>query len=72
MLEYTAILNNDDYSGLIDFQEKAPYAQIAHPTLEHFIPLLYIAGTKFSDESSLFPYEGFSHGSLSMRNWLVQ
>ncbi|MDD2829578.1 MAG: class III extradiol ring-cleavage dioxygenase [Sulfuricurvum sp.] len=61
-----------DIDSLIGFRDIAPYAEIAHPTLEHYIPLLYIAGTMYDDDDkSSFPYEGFSHGSLSMRNWLL-
>lgn len=58
-------------NALIAFQEAAPYAEIAHPTLEHYIPLLYIAGVMRAEDKSSFPYEGFSHGTLSMRNWLL-
>jgi len=65
-----AILKQD-YDSLINFQNKQPYAQDAHPTTEHYIPLLYIAGSAYSDDKSEFIYEGFEHGSLSMRNWLL-
>lgn len=57
--------------ALIAFREAAPYAEIAHPTLEHYIPLLYVAGAMGEEDQSTFPYEGFSHGTLSMRNWLL-
>jgi len=39
----------------------------AHPTAEHYLPLLYCMGsTDVKDEIS-YPYEGFDFGSISMR-----
>ncbi len=39
----------------------------AHPTVEHYLPLLYcMGGTDERDEVS-YPYEGFDFGSISMR-----
>lgn len=43
----------------------------AHPTLEHYLPLLYTVGATSADEKIMFPYEGFEHGSLSMRSVLI-
>jgi 4,5-DOPA dioxygenase extradiol len=42
----------------------------AHPTLEHFVPVLYsLAARDPSDEVS-YPYEGIEFGSISMRTAL--
>jgi 4,5-DOPA dioxygenase extradiol len=60
-----------DFEALIDFEERNRFARIAHPTLEHYIPLLYAAGASFDDDESRFVYEGMEHGSLSMRSWLL-
>lgn len=60
-----------DFEALIDIENRQRYAHLAHPTTEHYIPLLYIAGAmKCGDESS-FIYEGIEHGNLSMRSWMV-
>jgi 4,5-DOPA dioxygenase extradiol len=41
---------------------------IAHPTLDHFLPLIYAyAATDAADRAS-FPIEGFDLGSISMRS----
>ena len=61
-----------DFNALIDFQNRNPYANKAHPTLEHYIPLLYIAGLSRKDEKSQFIYEKIEHGSFSMRSWLIE
>ncbi len=60
-----------DFDALVDYKKRQHYAQHAHPTTEHYIPLLYIAGSSYPDDKSEFGFEGFEYGSLSMRNWLL-
>lgn len=36
------------------------------PTPDHYLPLLYIAGTRASSEPVTFPVEGVDGGSVSM------
>jgi len=60
-----------DFEALIDAEKRNRYTRLAHPTLEHYIPLLYVAGSAFDDDESSFVYEGMEHGSLSMRSWLL-
>ena len=43
----------------------------AHPTPEHYLPLLYVAAVA-GDEAPAFPIAGFDLGSLSMRSVLYQ
>lgn len=61
-----------DFEALINFEERNHFARVAHPTLEHYIPLLYVAGSAFDDDESRFVYEGMEYGSLSMRSWLLR
>jgi len=44
-----------------------PLAALAHPTLEHYVPLLYCMGSTTEEDAVTYPYEGFEYGSLSMR-----
>ena len=45
--------------------------RLAHPTPDHYLPLLYVAGASSSADVVRFPIEGFDMGSLSMRTaWL--
>lgn len=39
----------------------------AHPTPEHYLPLLYVAGAADAGDRVSFPITGFDAGSLSMR-----
>ncbi len=60
-----ALVKNDTES-LIHFT-KHPFAAMAHPTPEHFIPLLYVLGAKEKNEKPVFSNEGIAFGSVSMR-----
>ena len=42
--------------------------RMAHPTLDHFMPLLYTFGAARDGDSATFPIEGFDMASLSMRS----
>ena len=44
-----------------------PLASVAHPTLEHYVPLLYCLGSASGSDAVSYPYEGFEYGSISMR-----
>ena len=39
----------------------------AHPTPEHYLPLLYCMGATTEQDAVTYPYEGFDFGSISMR-----
>lgn len=59
-----AALARRDWDALIDFQERAPAAKLAHPTWEHYAPLLVSAGAVADGEVSVkFPVTGFWMGS---------
>jgi len=60
-----------DYQALIDFEKASPDAKVSHPTLEHYIPLLYVAAAAYEDDTSLFTYEGIEFATISMRNWFL-
>ena len=44
----------------------------AHPTVEHYLPLLYCMGSTDEKDAVSYPYEGFDFGSISMRAVLFQ
>ena len=41
--------------------------QTAHPTAEHYVPLLYCMGSTDENDKVSYPHEGFDFGSISMR-----
>lgn len=42
----------------------------SHPTIEHYVPLLYALGASTESDTIQFPHEGFQAGSISMRSVL--
>lgn len=55
-----------DFDAIVDFRTRAPALRLAHPTDDHFLPLLVAAGAAADRAAAVrFPIEGFEHGSLS-------
>nr|MBP7686189.1 4,5-DOPA dioxygenase extradiol [Deltaproteobacteria bacterium] len=44
---------------------------LAHPSPDHWWPLLYAYGATEGTDTTRFPLEGFDLGSLSMRNVII-
>jgi 4,5-DOPA dioxygenase extradiol len=62
-------LERFDLNELADYSNKGPGARMAHPTDDHFTPLLVAAaaaGTQ-GKPNIRYPYEGFDYQNLSMR-----
>ena len=56
----------EDHDALMDYRAKAPDLALAHPTDDHFRPLLVAAGAAAEAAGPVsFPIEGFELGSLS-------
>lgn len=55
-------------AALNDFQSLGQVAQMAHPTHDHYLPLLYAAGAADASEPVKFFNEGFQAASISMRS----
>lgn len=55
------------HQPLIDYEEKlGREAILAVPTPDHYLPLLYVLGTRTSSDAVTFPVEGIDGGSVSM------
>ncbi|MCK6445442.1 MAG: dioxygenase [Planctomycetes bacterium] len=57
-----------DVDALLDFEQKAPSANTALPTTEHYVPLLVALGAAADDTRVDFPITGFWMGSLTRRS----
>ncbi|MGG6463633.1 dioxygenase family protein [Solilutibacter silvestris] len=55
-----------DVESLVDYRRRAPYAERAHPTEEHFLPLLVALGASNDDDASALIEGGMTYGTLSM------
>lgn len=61
------LLLAEQYKPLINYESQlGSEADLAVPTPDHYLPLLYVAGTRTASESLTFPVEGVDGGSVSM------
>jgi len=66
----TQHMTSGNLALLQNFQEQGNIARMAHPTHEHFLPLLYAAGAAGAQEMPRFFNTGFQSASISMRSVL--
>ena len=64
-----ALARRDD-DALRDYRQRAPAAARAHPTEEHFLPLLFAAGASTADDQLTRLDGGIEHGVLAMDSYL--
>jgi 4,5-DOPA dioxygenase extradiol len=72
--EFDGVVQEQIKKGQLDtlqnFQRLGVVAQQAHPTHEHYLPLLYAAGAARADEMPRFFNTGYQSASISMRSVL--
>lgn len=59
-----------DHQRLLQTLSAAPHAQRAHPTTEHFLPLLVAAGASPTTHESTVLNGGIEHGVLAMESYV--
>lgn len=59
-------LRQGDAQALLDYRRLAPDAERAHPTEEHFLPLLVALGARLDGDAVSVIDGGIAHGVLSM------
>lgn len=60
-----------DFQQVIDFQNMGTLAKMAHPSYDHFLPLLYTLGAVDKKEEIEYFNDDFDMGSISMRSLLI-
>ena len=56
-----------EHAPLVNYEHQlGREAELAVPTPDHYLPLLYVAGSSIQSESLTFPVEGVDGGSVSM------
>lgn len=75
-LEFDAIVGDAitkrDYGKLAELNPADALMRIAHPSIEHFLPLLYTLGAADAGDTPSFFAEGFDLGSISMRSLVME
>jgi 4,5-DOPA dioxygenase extradiol len=64
--EARALLVAGDHQPLVDYELMGRDAQLSIPTPDHYLPLLYVIGTRQGADRVTFPVEGIDGGSVSM------
>jgi len=60
-------LISGNHQDLINYLAMGKAAYLAVPTLDHYLPMIYAIALQEKDDELQFSYEGFQHGSISMR-----
>ena len=64
-----AHIQTRDIDALLDYRRRAPHAQRAHPTEEHFLPLLVAVGASEDADAVTVIDGGMTYGVLSMESY---
>src|SRR5215831_16652608 len=64
--EARGLLVTGDTEPLIDYESLGRDALLSVPTPDHYLPLLYVLGTRQEQDLVTFPIEGIDGGSVSM------
>lgn len=67
----SAVLQKQDWDQLFKF-DQSEFGVMAHPTPEHFLPLIFIAGVAQNANIKTIPrrlHHSFSYGSIGMSTW---
>lgn len=64
--KFRDLLQSKKNEQLINYTAIGPEARLAVPTPDHYLPFLYILGTRRKGDLVSFPIEGFDGGSMSM------
>lgn len=64
--EAKGLLLSGETKALVNYELLGRDARLAIPTPDHFLPLLYVLGTRQSGDAITFPVEGVDGGSISM------
>jgi 4,5-DOPA dioxygenase extradiol len=64
-------LEKNNHKFFIDFPESDTSGVQAAPTLDHYLPMIYILALQEKNEQLQFTYEGIQNGSISMRGFRI-
>lgn len=62
-------VTSNDIERLLNYRQLAPHAERAHPTEEHFLPLLVALGARSNAEALQILDGGIDHGVLAMESY---
>ena len=60
------LMSHGEHAPLVNYETLGRDALLAAPTPDHYLPLLYVIGTRQQGDLITFPVEGVDGGSISM------
>ncbi len=60
-------LRSGNHRELLQLEKLGKSAALGVPTLDHYLPMIYVLGLQEKGEPLTFSHEGFQNGSISMR-----
>lgn len=67
-----AHVESKDLQALAEYRRRAPHAERAHPTEEHFLPLLVALGASDAADAVTVLEGGMTYGVLSMESYAFE
>jgi 4,5-DOPA dioxygenase extradiol len=67
----SGLLEKGDHASLVAYENLGHAARLAVPTPDHYWPMLYVLGLQEKDERPEFFIDGITHGSVSMRGFVL-
>ncbi len=64
-------IDDRNFKSVIQYHQLGRVAQLAQPTHDHFLPLLYSLALKSNKENLSYFNESFDLGSISMRSFVI-
>jgi len=64
-------LVNRNHQELLKCENVSKAASYAVPTLDHYLPMIYVIALQQENEPLTFTYEGFQNASISMRSFKI-
>jgi 4,5-DOPA dioxygenase extradiol len=61
-----SLLDSGEVGPLVEYESLGKDALLSIPTPDHYLPLLYVVGTRGDEDVVTFPVEGVDGGSISM------
>lgn len=64
-------LENKNYSALATHYNSTESGKLSVPSLDHYLPLLYVVGASDEQDHLKFIYEKIQNGSIAMRSFIM-
>jgi 4,5-DOPA dioxygenase extradiol len=64
-------IQEEDHQSVAGFQTLGGAASLAHPTYDHFLPLLYCLGAKMDGDNVTTFNDNFQWPAVSMRSFMI-